>query len=124
MMDAGRSDSTPIDPGPRPFSPLSVPQLRERGRHDDARTLEEWARDLNHWLDYLEARASSGESNTPLTLVDRAADRGMAAIADVLWLEGAEAHQIFVIVRASRVPGGEPDCTVAGHASITRKLAR
>ena len=57
----------------------------------------------------------SGESNTPRTLVERAADRGMSAIEDALGVEDAEAHRIFVIIHASKVPGGEPDCTVAGR---------
>lgn len=57
--------------------------------------------------------ALPGPSNSPRTLVERAADAALRAVDVALAAEGASAVRIFVAVQAEDV-GDELDCATAG----------
>jgi hypothetical protein len=54
----------------------------------------------------------SGQSDTPRSSVERAADAGLRAVEAALETEGGRAVRIFVAVQADDVEG--LDCTTAG----------
>lgn len=54
-------------------------------------------------------------SETPKTLVDRAADEAMKAAERHLNEHGAEPRHMLVIIDAKGQPADEPNATAAGH---------
>lgn len=68
-------------------------------------------------------RSNSDVSDTPNSVVERAAASGLAAIEDSLQALGAEPVHIFISVHANGVPEWELDCCTAGSGyEDTREL--